>query len=332
LDEIATLGTGASVTVVVDGSATTLVSGRTHDEGELVSAETLFSVQSVSKLLTAARIHTLARAGQLSLSDGVRLHLPGVKLVDERGEDHAGVITVDQLLRHRGGLPHNLTDAELAAKKLDFSAAKLLTTVTDSLTVRLRAAPGTYGYSNLGYMLLGAIIEREGDCAFADCMNRFMAEDLKMHGATFIPSTITGSAAYGKVTRADGGVSFWEPRSYQSRFMLPYGGLWTSTAALAHFGEGLRLAEKEENTPLHAMTQRRGDEKHGAGPVLRERFGVVGIEHDGGGPGFLAWLSTIPSERVTVAVAVNGFDETNREQGKVFKAGVDAMIATLLER
>lgn len=88
-------------------------------------------------------------------------------------------------------------------------------------------------------LLLGAVIERKGGCAFADCMDRFLAE---------------------------------------------------------------------------------------------ERFGAVGIEHDGGGPGFLAWLSTIPSARVTVAVAVNGFDETKPEQAKAFAAGVDAMIATLVDR
>ncbi len=332
LDDVAAMGTGASMTVVVDGQATTLVSGTVREGGDAVVDDTLFNVQSVSKLLTAAKVHALAHAGKLNLDDSLGQHLPGLKLLDHDGNDLAEQVSLRQLLMHRAGLPRQLQMEAITALGLDFEDPMVLTDLSDQVTIPPHGMVGDYSYSNIGYGLLGAVIERVSGCAFAACMQTFCTAELGLSTATFLPASITGSAAHGKLTDPKTGeAEFWPPRAYASRYMLPYGGLWISTPELAQFGETLRLARDDESSPFYAMVHAEGDRGHGMGPVFARRFASVAIEHDGAGPGFLAWLTTIPEKGVTLAIAVNGFDERSLERAKVFRHAVDDMLSVVLE-
>ncbi|AKV00131.1 hypothetical protein AKJ09_06794 [Labilithrix luteola] len=80
--------------------------GPLWEGGSPATNDSRFNVASVSKVLTAARIVSLAHAKAIGLDDPVSKHLPGVKLVDKGVIDRAGTITVRQLVQHRSGLPH----------------------------------------------------------------------------------------------------------------------------------------------------------------------------------------------------------------------------------
>lgn len=110
------------------------------------TAETIFSIGSVTKQFTAAAIMKLVEAGKLSTDD------PLSKFFKEAPTDKAG-ITVHQLLTHTAGFPGAIGDDYDNLNAEQF--AKL------AFETPLNAVPGeVYDYSNVGYSLLGIIVER----------------------------------------------------------------------------------------------------------------------------------------------------------------------------
>lgn len=322
-------GTGAALSVSIEGQDLSIATGTLWSDGPRATEDARWNVASVSKLLTAAKVVDLAARGRVGLDDAVGLHLPGVRLVDGDGRDRTAEVTLRRLLMHRGGLPHQPGALEPREVGSDWSDPALLTKLTTSWTITLAGEPGAYAYSNVGYALLAAIVERVEGVTFADAMDAHLRGG-GMSASTFWPETLDAlTAARGRVL-VDGEVRFHEPAWYGSRYALPFSGLWTSTPDLVRFGRALNDASTDPAAPLHAMTRLDGEQGHGPGPVHRTRQGARSLEHDGSGPGFCAWLLAIPARRVVLAVACNGGDET-REQGRRLGEVVEAMLAVVLE-
>lgn len=299
-------GSCAAIAAVHGSLEVNVVQGTLFDGGPPAQQDTPFNVASVSKLLTAARVVSLAHGGSIGLDDMLGARLPGVTLIDENGSPVDGV-TLRHLLQHQSGLPHVPPDLEQKVNG-DWTAPDLLTQLTEDWQITLTAPVGQYQYSNLGYALLGAIVEQTEQCSFATCMGPYLAA-LGMSGASFWPADLTAPAAHGRVMQS-GAPVFHSPDWYGSRYALPFNGLWTSMPALARFGTALAEAAKNPTSELHAMTQGSG---HGLGPVRGTRLGASSLEHDGSGQGFYAWLVVIPDLDITLAVATNGGNETSDE-------------------
>lgn len=296
--------------------------GEHHAGGPGTTVDTRFNVASVSKLLTAARVVSMAHEAKLALGDSIASHLPGVVLRDSSGVDQSGNITVSDLLRHRSGVPHVPPDLE-AQVAGNWTQPELLSQITQSWEITLTTPPGSYQYSNLGYALLGAIVERVGGCVFATCMSDYLAA-LGMSRATFWPADLAAEqAAHGHVLVA-GQTQTHAPTWYGSRYALPFNGLWTTMDDLAAFGQQLAAAT-DPSAPLHPMTLGDG---HGLGPIHGERLGEASLEHDGSGPGFYAALVVLPASRVVVSIATNGGNE-QADEVATFSNAVGAAVQAI---
>jgi CubicO group peptidase (beta-lactamase class C family) len=109
------------------------------------TAETVFSIGSITKQFTAAAILKLEMQGKLSVDDPITKFFPDVP------EDKKA-ITLHQLLTHTAGFADALGDDYALIKRDDFLRL--------ALSSALRSKPGeTYAYSNVGYSLLGIVIE-----------------------------------------------------------------------------------------------------------------------------------------------------------------------------
>lgn len=314
-------GTGFAVAGVHGATESGLSLGTLWGGGPSVDAESAFNVASVSKVLTAARVVSLAHAKEIGLDDPIAKHLPGVKLLDRDGRDQASMITIRHLLQHRSGLPHVPRDIE--AKVADrWSSPELLRLLTDAWELPLEGTPGQFAYSNTGYALLGAIVERTRRCSFADCMATYLAE-LGMKHATFWPG-VAENFAHGRVTTPNG-VEFNPPGWYASRYALPYTGLWISMPDLARVGALVVAASKDPRAPLHALAAPDGPP---LGMFRNSRIGAPTLEHDGSGPGFHAALVVVPEKNAVLALATNGGSESKEEGarfGRIVRAAVDAL-------
>jgi D-alanyl-D-alanine carboxypeptidase len=156
-----------------DRSTTTIARGQRPDR---VHAADRFRIASISKVLTATVVLQLVEEGKLKLDQpvarqladyvGVRVRDPGV-----------AAITVRQLLAHTSGLS---THDDLFFGQ---GADSCPTAARIGLTGTLLAPPGTrYLYSNLGFCLLGLLIEQVTGRPYEEEVRKRLLEPLDITG------------------------------------------------------------------------------------------------------------------------------------------------------
>ena len=171
--------TGASLAVMKNGKLL-YSKGFGYADKEMgveTDVKHIFRIASVSKLITAVAVMRLAEEGLLGLNDKVfgeegilcdSLYLAAI--TDRRVKN----ITVDHLLRHRAG--YTLRAGDPVFSPLDVAARMKfpLPITTENLVQyaaasRLATNPGNSNiYSNLGYVVLGKIIEKVSGMNYED--------------------------------------------------------------------------------------------------------------------------------------------------------------------
>jgi N-acyl-D-amino-acid deacylase len=133
-----------------------------------VQPTTIFGLASVSKPLTATAVFVLIEEGKLKLDDRAFDHLKGVRPPrGARVDPRLRQITIRQLLDHSGGWDRNKSGEPITwsqrislatGARLPLSAEQF---VSFMMGVPLDFAPGTrQAYSNLGFIILGLVIEK----------------------------------------------------------------------------------------------------------------------------------------------------------------------------
>jgi len=102
-------------------------------------------------------------------------------------------VSLLHLLSHRAGLPTNLMRPNSSEQAWD-SVAKMgkslkeqrAAVIEEVATIKLNSEPGTkYGYSNLGYVVAGAVAEKISDKPWEELMRKFIFDPLGMESAGF---------------------------------------------------------------------------------------------------------------------------------------------------
>jgi CubicO group peptidase (beta-lactamase class C family) len=131
------------------------------------SCDTVYDIMSMTKQFTAAAILKLQMMGKLEVTDPIGTYIGPVP-ADKRE------ITLQQLLTHTSGL--------IDALGGDYDPLSRREMVAGALESKLQSAPGDeYHYSNVGYSLLAAIIEKASGMDYEE----FLAKHL------FAPSGMT---------------------------------------------------------------------------------------------------------------------------------------------
>ncbi len=126
---------------------------------------TPFNIASVAKLFTAVAIGELVDQGKVSLDDPLTKYLPTYP------KTPGDQITIAMLLGHTAGTGNYLNDPGYPGVRDSFeSVSDLLAAV--NIAVARGAVPGkTVMFSNTGYLLLGAVIEKASGRDFYDYMD-----------------------------------------------------------------------------------------------------------------------------------------------------------------
>lgn len=124
-----------------------------RETGAAVALDTKLAIASATKLFTNIAIRQLEQAGKLSLGDSV-----GKFLQDYPNATVRAKVTIEQLLRHRSGVGSFWNEKFMARRAQVRTVRDYMELFQDD---SLLFEPGTgEAYSNGGYVLLGAIIER----------------------------------------------------------------------------------------------------------------------------------------------------------------------------
>jgi CubicO group peptidase (beta-lactamase class C family) len=127
-----------------------------------LDAATTMMAYSMSKTITAAAVLQLVETGRVGLDEPIERYLGSL-------QPYGPTVTIRQLISHTSGIPNPipLRWVHAADRHETFDEDAALAAVL-SKHRRLSFAPGSrYAYSNIGYWLLGKVVERATDETFA---------------------------------------------------------------------------------------------------------------------------------------------------------------------
>lgn len=233
--------------------------------------DTKFNLGSINKILTKLAIGQLVEQGKIKLDDTIDRYLA------DYPREAASRVTVRQLLEHRGGI------GDIFGNAYDRADRSKLRRVSDWIPLfrdqALAFEPGTkQQYSNGGYVLLGAIIEKVSGEDYYGYMRRHVYEPLGMKDTDHYAGDQGVANLAAGYTKEDGAAAWHDNRATRPMRGSPAGGGYSTLDDLLRFTRALRASRL-----LKPATLRDGFAELGA----NDR-GEAGLGIGGGAPGINA--------------------------------------------
>ncbi|GAC1549816.1 MAG: serine hydrolase domain-containing protein [Myxococcales bacterium] len=156
-----------------------------------IDQETRFNLASAGKMFTAVAVAQLVDGGKLRMNDPIGLHLTGLT-------PKTAAVTVRQLLTHSSGLGNFFSPGNLPVIEKARTVSDLLPLVSSE---EPSFAPGSrLQYSNTGFLLLGALIERVAGLGYGEYLKLHVFGPAGMVSSGLDPGPVS-SQATGMTTR-----------------------------------------------------------------------------------------------------------------------------------
>lgn len=265
--------------------------------------DTRFNLASITKMFTAVAVAQLVEQGKLTYGKTVGEILP-----DYPNKKVAGSVTVGQLLAHTSGM---IGARALAEKGPGPQSARTLAPWLDTFVDEpLSFAPGQrFDYSNAGYILLGAIIEKASGQTYYDYVTDHV----------FKPAGMTDTAFYDLETDppnlATGFMDSPDGTRRNNIFALtargaPHAGSYSTGPDMVKFHLALTshklLKESSLKTLWTGVTEEAGKQREYAYGAWVERYnGHEIISHGGGWQGITNQFEFYPELGYTVVILSN---------------------------
>ena len=297
---------GASVVLVAEGEIQ-------HAKGfgfarlphQPATAETIFSLGSVSKNFVGLALNRLADSGALQLDRAVLYYLPKLKIDNPFDTP----LSVRHLLNHTSGFSTYIGNRN--QQEVALNATALATSLEVLGKTPLHSEPGTrFEYSNANYQILGVLLERLTGQTFPAAMQALVFDPLQLSRSR-IGHDFSDP-------QASDGYRFWlqTPRSYRvglGSALEPQGGVSSTALDLGRYL--LALTGGNATTPniyqpSWAATAPTQKDKVGYGPGWSVRHRATGplFYHHGLNPGFSAAIAFDPGTGRGIAVMANASD------------------------
>jgi CubicO group peptidase (beta-lactamase class C family) len=292
----------------------------------------LFRIASHSKTFTATAVLQLVEQGRLRLDDKAGQH------VTELVGTPLGERTVRELLAHSGGVTRDGADADWWQLAYSFpDRDQLLDVLRDTSSVVV-AENERFKYSNIGYGLLGLVIEAAAGTSYNSYVQTAIVDKLGLAGI----GPELDQARLGEYAAGYSSLEYAETRVPIEH--IDTGALSAATGFFANArdlvtyfsahlpGDDRLLSDKSKREMQHPHWVTGSDEKNRYGLGLgvskigeREVFG-----HAGGYPGHITRTSVDPERRLIVSVLTNAIDGPAAQLSEGFFRLVD--VAELKER
>ena len=302
---------GYNMSIVVGlvnaGGATYYSYGTTSaGSGVVPTEDTVFEIGSITKAFTALMLVEMAARGELSLEDAIADHLPATAL--SSGGDE---ISLMDLATHTAGLPRLPDNLHPTDPDRPYAGY----TVADLYRYMSRFTPPSfeprYSYSNVGYGLLGHILERQSGKSLDELVASLVADELGM-GDTVIEPT---EAMRARIAQGHSGVV--ETPRWENTTLAGAGRLLSTARDMVTFLSA-NLGFRE--TALRAAMRRTHEQRLATGETgvqiaLGWHVRTVGdrqiVWHDGGTGGYSSYAGFLRDGGLGVVVLSNTFESVN---------------------
>lgn len=289
------------------------------------TAQTVYRVGSISKLLTAVAVMQLVERGELDLEAPITQYLPEFT----PRNPYNVPITLRHLLSHRSGIVRESP----VGNYVDSSEPSLQATVKSLNDTSLVYVPGTtMKYSNAAVAVVGYLLEKQTGKPFAEQVKQSVFEPLGMANSEFLKT------AQMEARMAEGWMWTYDGRRFLApRFQLgtaPAGNLYSSVMDLAKFmlaifndGRGERGSILAPET-IHSMLKshsKPGQPGFGLGFQVGEVDGRRKMGHGGAVYGFASQFVALPDEKLGV-IAVTSLDAGNAVVDRIADYALQLML------
>ncbi|MFT4805402.1 MAG: CubicO group peptidase (beta-lactamase class C family) [Psychroserpens sp.] len=278
-----------------------------------VSEHTIFHTASISKLFTSSAIIKLINDGLLSLDDKLYEIIPELQFKDERIKK----ISIKDLLNHTSGLPdignyhwENNNQSNTSLKEYILS-----------LNLTLESAPSlNYSYSNLGYNLLGYVIEKKTKSSFENYLKNEILIPSGMIFSDFRYFNIHDSLRTSPHTKNRISGNVYKRDTYP--YTREHAASSTLNASVIELSKWMIhfLKESKRNIPEnnYALTLKPTSVKFSRIGLGYQQYGFDSkhaIGHYAGDKGFRSFLMMIPEENIGLVVLGNcDYEEDFRQE------------------
>ncbi|WP_299365909.1 serine hydrolase [Winogradskyella sp.] len=295
-----------------------------------VNKNTIFSLASITKPITALGIGILAQENKLSFDNTIDQYFPDFP--------NGHRITIYQLLSHTSGIPETWIGGLPENISSDWTIEPNPHLVLQKMKNPSIFEPGTkYAYSNSGYLLLGEIIEQVSGQSYQDFIKEKVLEKYAANHSFIdekgMEKNNFWTKGYGiKITDSTNNQKAFFQHDFEAFNLKSFGGLKSNPMDLLQITNKLFKGKIVNDSILNEMTsyaktsngnyvydelylpsdfelpklpdyiEKNG---YGLGFSLMNVYNVPVIWHSGGMPGYNAVLAHFPNSNTTIVMCSN---------------------------
>jgi CubicO group peptidase (beta-lactamase class C family) len=273
---------------------------------EKATQDTRFYIASVTKTITATALMKLKERGKLRLDDPVNSYLGSAKIHSPMWD--ASAATIRLVASHRGGLTTFTRWCVPGDRHCDIDEE------INNYGVLVWPPGEVFDYSNLGYGILGQVIENSSGQSLEEFLRKEVFSPLGMSHCGFEVRTLDVAAQYNEKTRLASPVMVsGHPAA---------SGLCCSASDLLRFGmfhlkdlkDSPSLLSDSDIDAMHEA-QPRTDGQYGLGWWTKKQAGHQIVSGEGGTADSFALVELLPWQDVAVVVIANSYSKFVNDLG-----------------
>lgn len=291
------------------------------------TAQTIYSICSISKLFTSVALMQQWEAGRVRLDEPITTYLPWARL--KAVQQDSVPITLREMLSHSAGLPRESDFPYWRQQDYPFPTREQLRAKLVA-QAPLYPAARWFQYSNLGLTLAGETVEAVSREPYAAYAQGHVLGPLGLRDTrTFMPMDLYGT----RLAVGWGGIKRDQTRDllkpFDARGLTPAAGYTSTVEDLGRFAAWqFRLLRTEKAEVLKASTLREMQRVQFTDPDWKTTWGLgftvtrsgehTYVGHGGDCPGYHAMLSLRPDSETAVVAILTGTEAPSRYVAAVF--------------
>lgn len=302
---------GVALGIIANGNTQLRGFGVTSvDDPKPITDDTLFTIASISKTVTATAVMRLVEARRLAIDGPLREYVREFRVLDEATTNE---VTLWHCLTHTPGWEGQLSTEDRGIDALAHFAGTIMPTLP-----QIAPLGRVWSYNNAGFALAGRVIEKVTGKPIHDALRELVFAPLGLsHTVTRLTDAMTYRFTLG---HRDRGNAVEVIRPFQTTSSTTAGGVLTSIAdimryARFHLGDGRTPdgAPYLSAEPLAMMktpqfVKAGTTDQMGVGWHVRNVGGVPTLAHGGTLNGHCLLLQLVPSKGLAFAVFTNHVD------------------------
>ena len=293
-----------------------------RDKGARVDENTVFQIASLSKMLTGIIAKSMVLEGTLDPEEYILEYLPAEKL-DEKARNQIKSVKLKHLIHHASGIPRNSEVIERVDGDPMLGGYTEDDLLEDLHKIELDFEPGSkYSYSNLGYALLGYIMENCSGESYDWLLQKYLTKKFNLQN-TFANSGMFSNSQLATPYRKDNRNVKTKP--WETGKFVAASGIFSSVSDLAKLMKSQIEAyslDQHEELILNSLKFSRKAPGRFYGFGIFEDYTSKGVflSHRGDMDGYASEYGFFPELKVGVVIlSSSGGDWSGDLVGKILK-------------